>query len=505
MTTLSVNRLTLYAPRALPPRPVIRDVSFAVPAGTITALFGRSTAEARAVLRSIAGLEPEAEGGVRLDDAVLDRLPVHRRGIGLVQRDTALFPGSVRDNVLFGLRQQKWPKQDRDRRVAEVLELVGLTGSEADRVDGLAEGQRARIALARAVAPRPAALLLESPAWYVPAVDRVEFRARLRAVLQSLDIPVVITTGDVQDAVGLADDLHVLHEGEVLQSGSVSRVLAGPSSIEAAELLGYVTLIRGEVSNGWIVEPDAGAVRFPEGFPLSGTARALAHPTAMLGVPDASGVGCGVAGQIERIRATGPTHLLDVRIADRVVEVRWEWDLAPPPMDELIGIAVTPGTMRFFNERAAAPQGTRPPARDAVGSVEDDDGDGADDDGETEEMIPPPADGDSIAEDDEDEPRAGAGPLDLEADGAGLSDEVSASANLDEPGAGDERFEDRSSSPPAPALAPPRSQSPAPDGGAESSADRPAGLFAPWLQVSRRPGREPERPPEDLHRGMPLD
>lgn len=345
MTALRVQQLALRE-RALPDE----AVTFTVEAGSISALFGRPGSGIREVLRVIAGLEPAARGEIRLGDVPIQGLPVHRRRIGLVQRDSTLFPGTVEDNVAFGLKRAGWPKSDRGRRIAEVLELVGMTGAEGDRTDALTEGERARVVLARAIAPKPAALLIEAPTWFVPEVDRIAFRGRLREVFQSLDIPIVISTSDVQDAVGIADDLLVLHEGTLRQSGSVSRVLAGPSSIEVAELVGYVTLIRGEVKDGWILEPGAGAIDFPAGFPLQGAARALAHPAVMLGVPDESGLGCGVSGTLERVRATGPTHLLDIRVGERTIEVRWEWDLNPPEPEAIIAIAVTPGTLRFFNE-----------------------------------------------------------------------------------------------------------------------------------------------------------
>src|SRR5690606_16999324 len=82
-----------------------------------------------------------------------------------------------------------------------------------------------------------------------------------------------------------------------------------------------------------------------------GAARALGHPAVMLGVPESSGLGCGVSGSIERVRAIGPSYLLDLRVGERTIEVRWEWYVNPPALDEIISIAVTPDTLRFFNER----------------------------------------------------------------------------------------------------------------------------------------------------------
>lgn len=562
MTALHVQQLVL---RAGGPADAM---TFSVEAGQVAALFGRPDSGIREVLRIIAGLEPAARGEVRLDDVPVNTIPVNRRRIGLVQRDAVLFPGTVEDNVAFGLKHSGWPKGDRGRRIAEVLELVGMTGAEGDRADALTEGERARVILARAMAPAPAALLVESPTWYVPDVDRITFRGRLRDVFQSLEVPVLISTNDVQDAVGIADDLLVMHDGRLRQSGSVSRVLAGPNSIEVAELVGYVTLIRGEVRDGQIVEPGAGAIDFPAGFPLRGAARALAHPAVMLGVPESSGLGCGVSGTLERVRAIGPTHLLDLHVGERTIEVRWEWDLNPPDADEAITIAVPPGTLRFFNEPARA-------AEVAPAVESDEDGAG----------VAAPA-----GEPDEDEPsRAEAVPVEGDTsdatDATPNHDATAPTEGLDEPDESatdiDETVEERAvgeagSTPavetpermpvsevrefrpsdtlmaepgreradsatiaydpegdspiahdmpgraPAPAPSPPRSHPPedersgdgrSGDGGGDGrrqdvpdAEDDSVEAMAPWLQVSKPPGEDaPEPPPRDPHRGMPLD
>ncbi|MDO9445212.1 MAG: hypothetical protein Q7K37_07835, partial [Dehalococcoidia bacterium] len=137
--------------------------------------------------------------------------------------------------------------------------------------------------------------------------------------------------------------------GRILQSGPLWRVLHGPNSVRSAELFGYATLVQGEARDGRLVEEGVGSVAFPPGFPLGPRAVALAHPSSLLGVPVDSGLGCGVEGEIVRVRAYGPTWILDLRLGDRLMEVRWEWDVAPPPRDQRIAIAVRPDTLRFFN------------------------------------------------------------------------------------------------------------------------------------------------------------
>ncbi|MCK9486345.1 MAG: ATP-binding cassette domain-containing protein [Dehalococcoidia bacterium] len=492
MTSLEVRGLSGRAAGG----PRVRALSFHVDSGQIAAVFGRPDAGKRALLRLVCGLDRPEDGEVLVDGQNVAGVPPQRRRLGVVLRDAPMFPGTVRDNVVYGLKQHGWAKHDRERRVAAALELVGMTGTEGEPVASLNADERARIALARALAPEPVALLLEAPTAHVDEVLKPDYRARLREVLHAIPVTTVIFTDDLRDAVGMADDLHVLADGALLQSGPLSRVLAGPNASRVAEMVGYVTLIRGDVDGDWILEPGAGAIQFPAGFPLSGTARAMAHPSAMLGVPESSGLGSGVNGLIERVRATGPTYLLDLRVGDRLVEVRWEWDLAPPPSDEPIAIAVTPGTLRFFNDgpaRARSDDHVSPPY--LVDEYEPGDG-GAEDEPEDalhDEDPAPEAEEPHDAASDEDEPAV---------------PEMSWGLAL------------------SPAPSPPRTGAAVEDGGAGEWAeggeregsgadDGSVAALAPWLQVSRPvagPGADAgPQDGEDLgelaegHQGMPLD
>jgi thiamine transport system ATP-binding protein len=532
MTTLEVARVSGPARAGVP----LDAVSFTVADGSIAAIYGDAHSGKRTLLRVIAGLEPAENGAdVVLGDSSVAHHPVHRRRIGTVLRDAVMLPGSVRDNVLFGLKQQKWPRDDRDRRAAEMLELVGLTGAEDDVASSLSEDERARVALARALAPRPAVLLFEAPTATIDEVLKADYRTRLREILRSIPLTTVIFTDDLRDAVGMADDLHVMTGGRIAQSGALSRVLSGPNSIEVAQLVGYVTLVRGEVDGAWILESNAGAIAFPAGYPLKGVARALAHPSTMLGVPESSGLGCGVSGMIERIRAVGPTYLLDLRVGDRLIEVRWEWDVAPPPRDQPIGIAVTPNTLRFFNEPVSpqpAPRDTRIPQAEApsAGATPSDDPEVALEDAVAADE--PVDDGEPFPSTSDDEPEV--------VDEAEI---VVPNLTSDEPNALDDDLEvpetpDANAMPsvaamldedvesmarPAPAPAPPRTIPPAyapiptparrHEPGASTTgepADDPSKGDAPWTQASSPASPKRPSPPsaddrDDRHRGMPLD
>lgn len=353
MATLEVRGLTVLSDGGVP----LDGVSMTVDAGRLAVLYGPDGAGKSTLLRAIAGLERLSAGDVLLNGGSVASWAPNRRGIGLVFQDLALFEGqTVRENVEYGLRAGGYPRHERNRRVVEVLRLLEVEGLGDERVERLNPDQQQRVAIARALAPAvspgPMALLLDEPFQRIDPRDRPAFRDRLRDILGDLNVTTILATRELDDAFAMADDIFVLDGGRILQAGPLWRVLHGPNSVRSAELFGYATLVHGEARDGRLVEDGVGSVAFPPGFPLGPRAVALAHPSSLLGVPVDSGLGCGVEGEIVRIRAYGPTWILDLRLGDRIMEVRWEWDVAPPPRDQRIAIAVRPDTLRFFNAGA---------------------------------------------------------------------------------------------------------------------------------------------------------
>jgi len=350
MATLEARGLTVLSGGGVS----LDGVSLTVEADRLAVLYGPDGSGKSTLLRAIAGLERLSAGDVLLNGGSVAAWPPHRRGIGLVFQDLALFEGqTVRENVAYGLRAGGYPRHERSRRVVEVLRLLEIEGLGDERVERLNPDQQQRVAIARALAPAvspgPMALLLDEPFQRIDPRERPAFRDRLRDILRDLNVTTILATRELDDAFAMADDIFVLDGGRILQAGPLWRVLHGPNSVRSAELFGYATLVHGDVRDGRLVEDGVGSVGFPPGFPLGPRAVALAHPSSLLGVPPESGLGCGVEGEIVRIRAYGPTWILDLRLGDRIMEVRWEWDVAPPPRDQRIAIAVRPDTLRFFN------------------------------------------------------------------------------------------------------------------------------------------------------------
>lgn len=350
MGTLEVRSLSLIRDGVL----LLDEVSFTVPDGRVAAIAGPALAGKTSLLRVIAGVDRSDGGDVLLDGQSLLRLPAERRRLGFLFDDLALFEEmTVRENAAFGLRMQRRKRVDRLRRTDEVLDALGLGGRAHRKPRDLSPGERKRLAFARAVAPEPPLLLLDEPTAGVEEVGREAWRQELAQALRALRVTTLIATTDLRDAVTLADDLVLLAEGQVLQTGAVSRVLQGPVSIEAATLAGYVPLVRGDVAGRFVVEPGVGSIVYPAGFPLRQHAAVMAHPTALFGVPGGSGLGSGVSGTLIRARPDGPVYVVEIQLNDRAVALRWEWDLMPPPPGAPVEIAVRPGTLRFFNDTPA--------------------------------------------------------------------------------------------------------------------------------------------------------
>jgi thiamine transport system ATP-binding protein len=192
-------------------RTVLDRVSLTVADGEVVAVLGPSGIGKSTLLRVIAGLLVADAGSVWLDGTDITRLPSHRRGIGLVFQDEQLFPHlDVAANIGFGLRMQGATRADTAARVGELLELVGLAGFEYRRVAGLSGGEAKRIALARAIAPRPRVLLLDEPLTGLDSDLHDRLTGEVAALLRATNTTALLVTHDRDEAAAIADRTVVL-------------------------------------------------------------------------------------------------------------------------------------------------------------------------------------------------------------------------------------------------------------------------------------------------------
>ncbi|MBK1785676.1 ABC transporter ATP-binding protein [Prauserella cavernicola] len=241
----------------------VRDAGLEIADGDVLALLGPSGSGKSTLLRAITGLEPAATGSVRWDGADLGRVPVHRRGFGLVFQDGQLFPHrDVAANIAFGLRMHGTAKAEQRKRVRELLALVGLAGYERRKVTELSGGEAQRVALARALAPGPRLLLLDEPLSGLDAELREHLAIDLAHVLRRAKITTLLVTHDQEEAFTLADRIAVLDAGRIQQLGDVLDVWRRPVDERVARFLGVTTVLPGDAASG-VVTCALGEVRVP--------------------------------------------------------------------------------------------------------------------------------------------------------------------------------------------------------------------------------------------------
>jgi sulfate transport system ATP-binding protein len=226
----------------------LSDVTVTIAPGKLTALLGPSGGGKSTLLRIIAGLETPDAGQVRIDGTEVTRLPARKRRIGFVFQHYAAFTHmTVWDNVAFGLTVSRATRDQIRDRVTELLQLVHLDGLAHRYPAELSGGQRQRMALARALAVQPRVLLLDEPFGALDAKVRAELRAWLRRLHDDMHITTIFVTHDQEEAMEIADDIIVINEGRVEQSGPPDELYDRPATPFVMNFLGPVTTLGGQL------------------------------------------------------------------------------------------------------------------------------------------------------------------------------------------------------------------------------------------------------------------
>src|SRR5947209_14308642 len=240
----------------------LEDVSIDVPGGSLTALLGPSGSGKSTLLRIVAGLETPDTGEVRLAGEDATALTPQKRGVGFVFQHYAAFKHmTVRDNVAFGLRIRKEPKDEIRARVDELLELVQLQGFGTRYPAQLSGGQRQRMALARALAPEPNVLLLDEPFGALDARVRAELRIWLRRLHTETHTTTVFVTHDQEEAMEVADRVVVMNKGRVEQVAAPRELYDSPANEFVMSFVGQAN----RFGDAWVRPHDLEIVLEPNG------------------------------------------------------------------------------------------------------------------------------------------------------------------------------------------------------------------------------------------------
>ncbi|MGF7159963.1 spermidine/putrescine transport system ATP-binding protein [Rhodoligotrophos appendicifer] len=241
----------------------VKDVSLSIPKGSFVTLLGPSGCGKTTILRSIAGLVHPTGGEIIVAGRRINDVPIHKRNIGLVFQNYALFPHkSVFDNIAFGLKYRKVEASVIATKVKRALEMVRLPGVEKKLPSEMSGGQQQRIALARAIVIEPDVLLLDEPLSALDANLREEMRTELKVIQREVGITTIFVTHDQEEALAMSDRIVVMNHGVVEQQGPPEEVYREPASRFVASFLGQSNLLQGHVSES---SPEATRVRLDGG------------------------------------------------------------------------------------------------------------------------------------------------------------------------------------------------------------------------------------------------
>lgn len=311
--------------------PVLDNVSLTCERGSITAVLGPSGGGKTTLLRLIAGFERADKGSIVIagrtvsDDATF--VPPRHRGVGFVPQEGSLFPHlSVGENIAFGLAERRGSAAR--KRVAELLEMIGMPGMQSRDPSELSGGMQQRVALARALAHRPDLVLLDEPFSALDAGLRESVREQVIDVLRATGATAVLVTHDQDEALSIADMVAVLKDGRMVQVDAPQAVYGSPASLAVATFVGDATRLDGSVlPDGTTVECALGRLLSVPGV-RPGPATVAIRPEQM----EIGPVHDGAAGTVEMSRYFGHDGTVDVRLDDGpTVTVRLHARLLPAP------------------------------------------------------------------------------------------------------------------------------------------------------------------------------
>ncbi|GAB2520465.1 ABC transporter ATP-binding protein [Nocardiopsis aegyptia] len=285
----------------------VDGVDLAIEPGEFFSLLGPSGCGKTTTMRMIAGFEEPTEGTVHLDGKDVTGVAANHRDVNMVFQSYALFPHmSVADNVAFGLRRRRVPKDQIRTRVAEMLDLVELGHRAKHRPTQLSGGQQQRVALARALVNQPSALLLDEPLGALDLKLRQSMQVELKRIQREVGITFVYVTHDQGEALTMSDRIAVMNEGRVEQLGTPAEIYERPATRFVADFIGTSNLVRGVVKgragDHWKVEVADGATALVTELPDTVTTGAHIHLTVR---PEKMRIGTDAPGEdVSRVPGT---------------------------------------------------------------------------------------------------------------------------------------------------------------------------------------------------------
>ena len=299
----------------------VHDVALEIEPGSFVTLLGPSGCGKTTTLRMIAGFESPDEGEIYLGGEPINELTPNKRDTAMVFQSYALFPHyNVFDNVAYGLRLRKVPKDEIQQRVTNILKLVELSDMEQRMTNQLSGGQQQRVALARALVVEPGVLLFDEPLSNLDAKLRVQMRTEIRRIQQTLGITAIYVTHDQSEAMAISDNIILMKGGVIAQMGSPTEIYYHPNSEFVADFIGECNFlpctVTGREGNEVIAEVYGHPVKVLSEKETTGKAEIVLRPEA-IEITDRGQLPC----KVELSCFMGSYQNYHVRVGDTLVKI----------------------------------------------------------------------------------------------------------------------------------------------------------------------------------------
>lgn len=342
-------------------RRVLHQINLSIQENSFLTLLGPSGCGKSTILRLIAGFEQPTEGNIYLNGVLINSLPPHKRPLNTVFQRYALFDHlNVYDNIAFGLKIKKLPKEEIEKRVKSILHLVNLEGYEKRSADALSGGQMQRVAIARALVNRPKILLLDEPLAALDLKMRQDMQLELKAMQKHLGITFLYVTHDQEEALAMSDTVAVLNKGRIQQLGTPVDIYNEPKNAFVADFIGESNIIDGTMRHDLLVNFDGrDFVCVDSGFGENRSVDVVVRPEDIVIVKPEEGM---LRGVVQSVVFYGMHYEM---VVESKGESRFKWLIQNIKYAEAgteIGMNIDPDSIHIMHK-------TPKPATDDLGAV----------------------------------------------------------------------------------------------------------------------------------------